>query len=123
MESTYAGIPNTFIRLSAAYNETRYTDFQNMGLPADFDPATPVKYRNATGWTLPYASKYLANLDATYQWKLLGYRGHADANIHYTSRYNQDVTLSQYSWVPGLTLVDLSIGLSIPNSAFASTFS
>lgn len=118
VDTTYSGIPRTFLRLAAAYNDARYTDFKNMGLSADYDPATPVKYRDATGLTLPYASKVVANFNADYQQPLFGALGHADANIRYTSRYNQDVTLSKYSWVPGLTLVDLAIGLGTRSGSF-----
>jgi hypothetical protein len=37
---------------------------------------------------------------------------HTSFNTLYESRYNSDATLSEYSWIPGHSVTDWSIGLS-----------
>ncbi len=122
LDAAFYGIPHTFIRLAAAYNDAKYTDFENSALPSDFDPATVVKYRDVTGFSLPYAPKLTANLSVRYTNKFGSFLFHTDANVRHSSKYNIDNSLSQYSWVPSSTLTNYAIGVGTRDGVYDLNF-
>lgn len=122
VDAAWYGIQNTFLRVAAAYNDAKYTDFENSALPADFDPATVVKYRDVTGFTLPYAPKVTANASARYTKDLRSFLFHTDLNVRYSSRYNIDNSLSDYSWVPSSVLTNYSVGVGTRDGTYDLNF-
>jgi outer membrane receptor protein involved in Fe transport len=119
IDGVYAGIPNTQLRFSGAYNDAYYADFPNLAQPVEngFPGAPP--YRDATGETLPGSFKYAFNLGVDYRlpvWNALEF--HTSANAAYQSKFNSDVALSSYAWIAGRTLVDLSVGLGSRSGSF-----
>ncbi len=65
-----------------------------------------------TGENLPGAAKFTFNVGANYRYPVFNDKlFHAGFNTFYTSRYNSDVALSSYAWVPAYSITDLSIGI------------
>ncbi|MFT4045865.1 MAG: TonB-dependent receptor [Solimonas sp.] len=124
LDSTYNAIPYTTIALSAAYNVAKYLDFPNSPTPSEIDPSADdySAYRDISGKILPGAAKYTGNLSVDFRhplpW-LAGYDFFTDLNANYTSRYNSDITLSQYSWIHDYTIVDAGIGISRQDGGFS----
>ncbi|HEY3301131.1 MAG TPA: TonB-dependent receptor [Methylophilaceae bacterium] len=122
VDSVYSGLSHTNIRFSGAYNEAYYNDFKNSSQPVENNNLA-LKYRDVTGYTLPGAAKWTFNLGADYRYPVLrGFEFHASANTAFTSRYNSDVALSSYAWVPSYSITDLSIGIGKINRKFDTTF-
>ncbi|MGC3982846.1 MAG: TonB-dependent receptor [Steroidobacteraceae bacterium] len=117
IDSYYAGIPNTTLRLSAAYNDARYKDFTNAPQPVESgNLTTPF---NATGYTLAGAAKWTGNLGADYRIPLSAkYEAHTSVNAVFNSKYNSDASLSSYAWVGSTTLVDASVGIGRRDQRF-----
>jgi iron complex outermembrane recepter protein len=119
IDGVYGGIPNTTLRFSGTYNDAYYADFPNLAQPVEngFPGAPP--YRDATGETLPGSFKYAFNLGADVRLPF-GERleFHTSANAAYQSKFNSDVALSSYAWIPGRTIVDLALGLGTRTGSF-----
>ncbi len=112
VDATYTGLRGTTLRFSGAYNISRFISFPNSSLPAEADPSSTVKSQDLSGRTLPGAAKFTGNLGFEHRIPVLGNRElHFDGNYAYTSRYNSDVTLSQYGWIKAYGVTDLGIGL------------
>jgi outer membrane receptor protein involved in Fe transport len=108
VDAAYSGIRNTTLRFSGAYNDARYVSFVNSATPPE---AKTAGVQDLSGQTLPGAAKYTGNIGGDYSLPVFGNRlFHADFNVAYTSRYNSDVTLSQYGWIKSYTITDLGIG-------------
>jgi iron complex outermembrane recepter protein len=119
IDGVYGGLKNTTLRFSGTYNDAYYADFPNLAQPVEngFPGAAP--YRDASGETLPGSFKYAFNLGADYRQpfsKTLEW--HLTANAAYQSKFNSDVALSSYAWIPGRTLVDLSVGWGTRSGSF-----
>lgn len=122
VDSVYSGFNHLNIRFSGAYNEAYYNDFKNSSQPVENNNLT-AKYRDVTGYTLPGAAKWTFNVGADYRYPVFrGFEFHASANTAFTSRYNSDVALSSYAWVPSYSITDLSIGIGKINRKFDTTF-
>lgn len=117
IDSYYAGIPNTTLRLSAAYNDARYKDFTNAPQPVESgNLSTPY---DATGQTLAGAAKWTGNLGADYRLPLNAkYEAHTSVNAVFNSRFNSDASLSSYAWVGSTTLVDAAVGIGRRDQKF-----
>jgi len=119
IDGVYAGIPNTQLRFSGAYNDAYYADFPNLAQPVENGYPGAPPYRDASGETLPGSFKYAFNLGVDYRvpvWESLEF--HGSANAAYQSKFNGDVALSSYAWLPARTLVDLSVGLGSRSGSF-----
>jgi iron complex outermembrane receptor protein len=119
IDGVYAGIPNTQLRFSGAYNDAYYADFPNIAQPVENGYPGAPPYRDASGETLPGSFKYAFNLGVDYRvpvWESLEF--HGSANAAYQSKFNSDVALSSYAWLPARTLVDLSVGLGSRSGSF-----
>ncbi|HMN46106.1 MAG TPA: TonB-dependent receptor [Povalibacter sp.] len=116
IDAFYTGIPHTSIRFSGAYNDAYYVKFPNAPQPVENTWPGAASYRDAAGLQLPGASKYSANIGVDFQYPV-SIRGLDDADLHvslntaYISEFNSDVALSSYSWIPGYSTTDLSVGL------------
>jgi outer membrane receptor protein involved in Fe transport len=118
IDGVWTPIPSFSLRLSGAYDSAVYKDFKNLGQPAE-STNLPVAYRNVTGSALPGAAKWTGNLGADFRYPIFSNAvAHTSLNYFYTSRFNSDVTLSNYAWVPGYGIADLSIGLSRADEKF-----
>jgi iron complex outermembrane recepter protein len=119
IDGVYAGIKNLTLRFSGTYNDAYYADFPNLAQPVEngFPGAPP--YRDASGETLPGSFKYAFNVGADYRHPLgQSLEFHTSANAAYQSKFNSDVALSSYAWIPGRTLVDLSLGVGSRTGSF-----
>jgi iron complex outermembrane receptor protein len=119
LDGVYAGIPNTQIRFSGAYNDAYYADFPNLAQPVENGFIGAPAYRDASGETLPGSFKYAFNLGVDFRQPVSnGLEFHTSANAAYQSKFNGDIALSSYAWLPGRTLVDLSVGLGTRSGSF-----
>jgi outer membrane receptor protein involved in Fe transport len=111
VDGVYAPLPSLSLRLSAAFNDAVYRDFQNSGQPLENANLT-TPYRNVSGQHVPGAAKFSSNIGVDYRVPVLSNKElHSSLNYAYSSRYNSDPLLSSYSWVPAYGVADLSIGL------------
>ncbi|QSA97384.1 TonB-dependent receptor [Methylococcus sp. EFPC2] len=111
---TYTGLQYTTFRLAGAYTDARYEDFKFLAKPAELNDGTGVAYYDASGKTLPYASKFSANLYAEYARPLPfadTLQFHTNVNYRYQSRFNTDQSLSRYAWKDSLGTTDFAIGI------------
>lgn len=123
VDAVYSGIPHTNLRFSGAYNEAIYTDFKNSAQPVENNNIATgtgaIPYRDVTGETLPGAAKFTFNLGADYRYPVFtGKIFHTSFNTAYTSRYNSDIALSRYAWVPSYSITDFSIGIGRKDKKF-----
>ena len=119
VDSIYAGIPNLSIRLSGAYIDAFYKDFPNSAQPVENAYPNAPPYRDVTGQPLAGASKVNLNLGLDYRLPISPkYAIRASSNTAYNSRFNSDVSLSSYAWVPGSTITDFQIGFSRLDNKF-----
>jgi hypothetical protein len=119
IDGVYAGIPNTTIRFSGAYNDAYYADFPNLAQPVEngYPGASP--YRDASGENLPGSFKSQFNLGV--DWRLPvsdRLEFHTSGNVAWQDKFNGDVALSSYAWIPARALVDLSVGVGTRTGSF-----
>ena len=119
IDGVYAGIPNTTIRFSGAYNDAYYADFPNLAQPVEngYPGASP--YRDASGENLPGSFKSQFNLGV--DWRLPvsdRLEFHTSGNVAWQDKFNSDVALSSYAWIPARAIVDLSVGVGTRTGSF-----
>ncbi|WP_175597112.1 TonB-dependent receptor [Peristeroidobacter soli] len=112
IDGSYDGIEHLSIRFAGAYNDAYYRDFPNAGQPEERGNLA-LPYRDASGLTLPGASKYTFNVGADYRHPIFDRSEFRFSfNTAYLSKYKSDVALSEYSWIPGHSITDLSLGIA-----------
>lgn len=119
VDAFYVGIPNLSLRFSGAYIDASYKSFPNSAQPLENGYPNAPPYQDVTGQALAGASRVYANLGVDY--RLAVYRGYAirvSSNTAFNSRYNSDVSLSSYAWVPSSAITDLQIGFSRLDNKF-----
>ena len=119
VDGVYAGIPNTTLRFSGAYNKAIYKDFANAAQPVENGYAGAPPYRDLSGQPLAGAPKYSVNLGADYRQPVRGDKVfHTSANVSANSSYYSDNALSAYSVIPKSALVDWAIGVGTQSRSF-----
>jgi iron complex outermembrane receptor protein len=119
IDGVYGGIPNTSIRFSGTYNDAYYAEFPNLAQPVENGFAGAPPYRNASGENLPGSFKYAFNLGVDWRVPFSGkLEFHTSANAAWQSRFNSDVALSSYAWIPARTLVDVAAGIGTRSGSF-----
>ncbi|MDB6062913.1 MAG: TonB-dependent receptor [Verrucomicrobiaceae bacterium] len=122
-DAFYSGIPYTTLRLSGAYNDAKYKDFPNSQQPLENAYKDAPAFRDVSGKTLPGAAKWTGNMGGDFRLPVAGNKEfHTDINYYVTSRYNNDVTLSDYTWIHGYAIADLGIGLGRQDRTWDVTF-
>lgn len=122
IDGSYNGIAYTTITLSAAYNVAKYKEFPTAPNTPERNPATSGPYQDLGGQILPGAAKYTGNLGIDWRYPVAGkYEIFVNGNANYTSRYNSDITLSQYSWIDDYTVVDAGLGFGRQDRGFSVT--
>jgi outer membrane receptor protein involved in Fe transport len=119
IDGVYAGIPNTQIRFSGTYNDAYYADFPNLAQPVEngFPGAPP--YRDASGENLPGSFKYAFNVGVDFRVPFSEmFEFHTNANAAWQSKFNSDVALSSYAWIPARALVDVAAGIATRSGSF-----
>ena len=119
IDGVYAGIPNTQLRFSGTYNDAYYAEFPNLAQPVENGFSTAPPYRDASGENLPGSFKYALNLGV--DWRVPfseKLEFHTSANAAWQSKFNSDVALSSYAWIPARTIVDVAAGLGTRNGSF-----
>jgi len=121
LDGVYTGIRNTSIRFSGSYNDTSYVKFTNAAKPVELT-YLPGAFIDQSGKPVSGAPKVLLNIGAEYRLPIAGDRIlHTSFNTSYTTRYNNDELLSDYSWVPASSTTDLSIGIGTARKGFDVT--
>jgi hypothetical protein len=111
-DGVYSGIKNTTVRFSGAYNDAVYKKFTNSAQPVENAYTGAPAYQDVTGQTLPGAAKFTFNIGVDYRTQVLNDKVfHTSFNTVYTTKYNSDVSLSQYAWIPANSITDFAIGL------------
>ncbi|WP_051378632.1 TonB-dependent receptor [Derxia gummosa] len=111
IDGVFAGIRNTTVRFSGAYNVAKYKEFGYLAQPVE-NGNLATSYRDVAGQTLPGASKFTFNVGVDYRRPVLDSKlFHTSFNTTYASRFNSDNALSSYGWVGASTVTDASIGL------------
>ncbi len=65
------------------------------------------------------AAKYTGNVGAEYRIPVFNDKEfHTSFNTAFTSRYNSDVYLSDYGWINGNSITDLTLGLGRKDRSF-----
>jgi outer membrane receptor protein involved in Fe transport len=121
VDGVYGGIRNTTIRFAGAYTDARYKEFKNSALPNEWNfTGNPFgSYRDVSGKTLPGAAKWTYNIGVDYRQPVFADKEfHSNVNVAYTSRWNSDVTLSDYAWVGSSYITDFAIGLGARNRSY-----
>ena len=119
VDAIYNGIPNLSLRFSGAYIDAFYKSFPNSAEPVETGYATAPPYRDVTGQPLAGASRVYANLGIDYRLPIShDYAVRWSSNTAFNSRFNSDISLSSYAWVPSSTITDLSIGISRMDGKF-----
>jgi len=119
VDAIYAGIPNLNLRFSGAYIDAFYKSFPNSAQPVENGYTGAAPYRDITGRPLAGASRVYANLGVDYRLAVShGYAIRWSSNTAFNSRFNSDITLSSYAWVPSSTITDLQIGFSRLDNKF-----
>jgi outer membrane receptor protein involved in Fe transport len=124
VDGVYAGIANTTLRFSGAYNRSLYDSFPNAAQPAE-SAATSIPgrtvdpYRDISGQPLAGAPKLTFNIGGDYRLPVFGDKVvHTSANLAYTTGYYSDNSLSVYSWIPKNYSVDWALGIGKLNNSF-----
>lgn len=121
-DGAYSGFANTTLRFSGAYNDARYKEFPNAAQPLENGYASASPYRDLSGRTLPGASKFTFNIGVDYRKPVFGDKVFlASFNTAYNTKYNSDDSLSEYAWIPGKSITDLSIGLGRRDGKFTAS--
>jgi iron complex outermembrane recepter protein len=119
VDGVYAGIANTTLRFSGAYNKAIYKDFRNAAQPVENGYAGASPYRDISGQPLAGAPKYSVNVGGDYRLPVRGDKVfHTSANVSANSSYYSDNSLSAYSVIPKSALVDWAIGVGTQNRSF-----
>ena len=119
VDAIYSPLPTLSLRLSAAYIDAFYKSFPNSAQPVESGYTGAPPYRDVTGQALAGASRVYANLGIDYRVPV----SHAwavrwSSNTAFNSRFNSDISLSSYAWVPSSTITDLSVGISRLDNKF-----
>ena len=118
IDGSYTGFKNTTLRLSGAYTDARFIEFDSSPQPAE-NANSSVKYTDLSGQTLTGAAKYTFNFGAEYRLPVLKDKQfHTSFNTAYTSTFNSDAALSSYAWIPDNIKTDFSIGLGRRDNGF-----
>ena len=119
VDAIYAGITNLTLRFSGAYIDALYKSFPNSSQPVENQYPGAPPYRDVTGQPLAGASRVYANLGVDYRLPVShNYAVRLSSNTAFNSRFNSDVALSSYAWVPSSTISDLQIGFSRLDNKF-----
>lgn len=111
-------INNTSIRLSGAYNDSRYEDFKEAGKPLELG-GTNTPYYDISGRRLPGVGPTSFNAFVEHTWSFSNKREiFANANYNYTSSYLTDPALSRYSKVDSYGLTDIGVGYGTSDEKF-----
>lgn len=119
IDGVFRGIPNTQLRFALAYTDAYYEHFPNSAQPSENGYAGAPAYRDVSGETLPGAGKFSGNVGVDWRLPVGDSREvHVSANVAYLGKYKSDTSLSDYSWIPGRSLVDLSVGFGRIDGGF-----
>jgi outer membrane receptor protein involved in Fe transport len=111
-DGAWSGIKNVTLRFAGAYTNAVYKEFTNSAQPVENGYAGAAPYRDVTGSLLPGVSKWTFNVGGDYRVPLVhNLEGRASFNTAYNTRYNSDVSLSDFAWIGGSGITDLAFGI------------
>ncbi|QLF94433.1 TonB-dependent receptor [Pseudomonas sp. ABC1] len=113
LESTWKPVRGLTLNANGSWNDVRYTDYEDAPCPPEvsFQTGAPASC-DLTGHQVVGASKYIANLNGSYQWTLdSGLQPYVNASYAFRSRAVGTIDDSEYGQIPSYALVNLSAGL------------
>ncbi|WP_347989055.1 TonB-dependent receptor [Methylomonas sp. AM2-LC] len=132
IDGVFTGLPYTSIRFAGAYTDAIYVEYNNAPNPTEVQVTTANQSGyNASGRTLPGASKFTANIspEVRVASEILGLGDylpktefHTSFTESYLSRYNSDSSLSAYAWIPYQFNTDFSFGIGRRDKKFDISF-
>ncbi|WP_235839872.1 TonB-dependent receptor [Derxia lacustris] len=118
IDGVYSGLRNTQLRVSASYNDAKYKRFTNAGKPSELNYLSAV-FVDQSGKALAGAPKLLVNVGGEYRQPIYGDKvAHVSVNTAFTTRYNNDESLSDFTWVGAHSTTDLSFGVGTARKGF-----
>jgi iron complex outermembrane receptor protein len=118
LDGIYSGLRYTELRVSGAYNDAIYKNYNFAPQPAEDGNITNPSFTSLTGETLPNAPKVRFDADANFHVPVRSQVFHADVDYYYQGRFNSDASLSEYAWVGGYGLLNFSVGVATRGGAF-----
>ena len=119
IDGVYAPLKSLQVRFALGFTDATYLDFWNSAQPSENGYTGAPAYRDVTGLTLPGASRFNGNVGVDWRRPILASKElHVSTNLSHVSRYNSDTSLSSYAWIPGHSLVDLSVGFGRADGGF-----
>jgi hypothetical protein len=119
VDGFYAGIENVTLRFAVAYTDARYVEFFKSAQPSENGFAGAPAYRDVSGEILPGSPRLSGSVGVDYRRPAFGDKElHVSANVAYQGRSNTDNALSEYAWIAGGSVTDLSVGFGRPNGGF-----
>jgi outer membrane receptor protein involved in Fe transport len=119
LDAIYNGISNLTLRFSGAYIDAFYKSFPNSAQPLENGYPNAPAYRDVTGQPLAGASRVYANLGVDYRLPIShDFAFQVRSNSAFNSRFNSDVSLSSYAWVPSSTITDFALGFTRLDNRF-----
>ena len=108
------------MRFSGAYNDAYYADFPNLAQPVENGYPGAAPYRDASGEKLPGSFKYSFNLGVDCRLPVSATRSSSAPapTPRGRSKFNSDVALSSYAWIPDRAIVDLAVGVGSRSGSF-----
>lgn len=119
VDAFYAGIRNTTLRFSGAWNRAVYKSFPNAPQPDENGYTGAPTSRDLSGQILAGAPLFTFNLGGDYRRPVTDTKEiFTSVNVAYNSKFNSDVNLSSYGWVPASFIVDGAVGIGNINKSF-----
>lgn len=110
IDAEWAVSDDLSLSLSGAYVDAEYKDHKFSGQPSE--RSNEGAFRDVSGFTLHNAPKVQFNVAANYTRPIFSSKLlNVNANYNYQSRSNFDAALSEYGWVNGYGIADLSVGV------------
>ena len=119
VDAFYTGLRNTQLRFSGAYNRAVYKSFPNAPQPDENGYNGAPAFRDLSGQILAGAPLFTFNLGGDWRKPVSETKEiFTSANVAYNTKFNSDVNLSSYGWVPASFTVDAAVGWGAINKNF-----
>ncbi|SDG90227.1 iron complex outermembrane recepter protein [Pseudomonas flavescens] len=112
-EATWKPLRGLTLNANGSFNDVRYTDYEDAPCAPEvaFQAGAPASC-DLTGHQVVGASKWIANLNGSYQWNLAnGLQPYVNASYAFRSRAVGTIDDSEYGQIPSYALINLSTGL------------
>ncbi|CAG8864550.1 Pesticin receptor [Pseudomonas fluorescens] len=113
-EATALPVRGLTVNFNGSWNDVRYTEYDDAPCPPEASLANATATCDLSGHQVVGASKYIANLNAQYQWQLTDrIEPYLTASYAFRSRAVGTVDDSDFGQIPSYALVNLSAGVRL----------